>query len=698
MRQSSSLLVPKLLVPILSLAFAYHYHSKAYAGVPVTPDSLDSLTMYSLDDVVVKGIKDQKTLSIAPIAFTSIGASQLQTSNVTSLKEVTGLVPNFIMIDRDTPHTSSVIVRGVGSKLRPAVVMYVDGVPHFEKSTFDITMNDVERIVFLRGPQGTAFGRNAMGGVMLIETRSPFKYQGTKVRVGYGRFDELQLNLSHLDRVSEHLAYSVSGNYLHNGGFLTNEYDGTKADRADKGAISGKLEFSPNANTLFRLTQNLDLVRQGAYTYGVIEDGQDHVSTVNLNHPSSYTRTMYDGGLSVSHHTPTFIFKGQVSSHIVDAFYDIDQDGTKEEGSNVQQTEKQKLFSEEISFEGKGDGWYQWRFGAFAFQHQIDRVADVDMTKPHTVFIHRLNDNYTWGVAAYHESTFNISDRFKVVGGLRYDYEKSRLIYSEEKGGKIRESDSDLRFVQLTPKVSMQYFFAPSYQLYATASKGYITGGFNTVYVGDDYRTFDAEHSWNYEVGAKGEMLPGRVYSELVLFLVDTKGKQLNKTLGGIGQVTYNAGSTRSVGVEASLDAKVSDRWNISGSYGFTKAQFTDYITVKGDDYKGKYLPFVPRHTVALNTQYVLPLKSKWINRAILHVGYKGIGDMYWHEDNMVKQKFYNLLDASLSVKSGRVTTSIWGSNILNTKYLGYFYVQSDRNMGKPGAPIKAGVSVEVSL
>lgn len=58
----------------------------------------------------------------------------------------------------------------------------------FEKSTFDITMNDVERIVFLRGPQGTAFGRNAMGGVMLIETRSPFKYQGTKVRVGYGRF------------------------------------------------------------------------------------------------------------------------------------------------------------------------------------------------------------------------------------------------------------------------------------------------------------------------------------------------------------------------------------------------------------------------------------------------------------------------------------------------------------------------------
>lgn len=71
-------------------------------------------------------------------------------------------------------------------------------------------------------------------------------------------------------------------------------------------------------------------------------------------------------------------------------------------------------------------------------------------------------------------------------------------------------------------------------------------------------------------------------------FLVDTKGKQLNKTLR-YRPSHHNAGSTRSVGVEASLDAKVSDRWNISGSYGFTKAQFTDYITVKGDDYKGKH-------------------------------------------------------------------------------------------------------------
>lgn len=109
--------------------------------------------------------------------------------------------------------------------------------------------------------------------------------------------------------------------------------------------------------------------------------------------------------------------------------------------------------------------------------------------------------------------------------------------------------------------------------------------------MGDDYRTFDAEHSWNYEVGAKGEMLPGRVYSELVLFLVDTKGKQLNKTLGGIGQVTYNAGSTRSVGVRLLLMLKCLIDGNISGSYGFTKAQFTDYITVKGDDYKDKVSP-----------------------------------------------------------------------------------------------------------
>lgn len=125
------------------------------------------------------------------------------------------------------------------------------------------------------------------------------------------------------------------------------------------------------------------------------------------------------------------------------------------------------------------------------------------MTKPNILsFLSTVLMTIIPGVAAYHESTSNISDRFKVVGGLRYDYEKSRLIYSEEKGGKIRESDSDLRLGQPTPKVSMRTL-RPVISLYATASKGYITGGFNTVYVGDDYRTFDAEHSWNYEVGAK---------------------------------------------------------------------------------------------------------------------------------------------------------------------------------------------------
>ncbi len=672
-----------------------------YANEPVNlgPTPLDSVWMqYSLEDVVVMGIKEQSKLRVEPISSTSLGVEQLQVRNVNSVKEVLGMVPNFIMIDRDTPHTSSVLVRGIGSKLQPAVVMYVDGIPHFEKSTFDLSLNDVEQLEFLRGPQGTTFGRNAIGGVILMQTRSPFKYQGNKVRVGYGRFNEVRVDASRLARVGTHWAYSIAGNYQHLGGYLVNSFDDSSADKADKGGVNAKLEYSPNENTLYRLTQSVDYVKQGAFTYGTVDMETMKVPTISLDHPSEYTRLIYDGGLSASYHSDQFLLKGQLSSHIVNASYDVDQDGSPKDLYYALQKEKQRLFSQELSMIGKNEGWYNWSFGLFAFEQQINRDVDVTINKPKSVLIKRLNDQFTWGAALYHQSKFSLSEEFKIEAGVRVDYEKSRLAYSEDKNGKKSESDNSLPFVQVSPKVSFQYFIVPDFQVYATVTKGYVTGGFNTVYVGTENRSYDAEHSWNYEVGAKGEIIPGRLTTELVAFAVTTRDKQLSKIIPVTGQVTYNAGASRSIGLEAALDAQLTKQWGLSALYGFTNAKFTDYVTDKGIDFGGKYLPFVPEYTLAVNTQYRIPFKGQLLDSATIHLGYRGIGDMYWHEDNKVKQDFYQLLDASLSFKRAGFTCTLWGTNLLNSYYLGYFYTQSGRNMGKPGAPLKAGVTVELNF
>ena len=673
----------------------------SYANEPVisTPTPLDSVWMqYSLDDVVIMGIKERSKLRIEPISSTSMGGKQLQLGNITSLKEVIGMVPNFIMLDRDTPHTSSVLVRGIGSKLNSAVVVYVDGVPHFEKNAFEVSFNDIEHLEFLRGPQATTFGRNAMGGVILMQTRSPFKYQGNKVRVGYGRFNEIRVDASRLARVGTHWAYAITGNYQHQGGYLVNSFDGSPADKADKGGVNAKLEYSPNENTLYRLTQSVDYVKQGAFTYGKVDMETMKVPTISLDHPSEYTRLIYDGGLSASYHADKFLLKGQLSSHFVNARYDVDQDGSPADAAFALQKEKQRFLSQELSMIGKNEGWYNWNLGLFAFQQQINRDVDVMVKLPKLMHTLRLNDQFTWGVSLYHQSKFSISDELKVEAGARIDYEKSRLAYSESKNGKKSESENSLPFIQVSPKISCQYFIVPDFQVYATVTKGYVTGGFNTVYVGAENRSYNAEHSWNYEVGAKGEIIPNRLTAELVGFAVTTRDKQLSKIIPNTGQVTYNAGASRSVGLEASFDAQLTKQWGLSASYGYTNAKFTEYVSDKGVDFGGKFLPFVPEHTLAVNTQYQIPFSGRLLDSATIHVGYKGIGDMYWHEDNKAMQDFYQLLDASLSLKRAGITCTLWGSNLLNSQYLGYFYKQGPRNMGKPGAPLKAGVTVELNF
>lgn len=652
-------------------------------------EQLDSLRYYKLDDFVVMGVKEQTKLQTQPLSSTSIDLNSLENRKISSVKDFTGMVPNFIMIDRDTPHTSSVLVRGVGSKLRPAVVMYVDGVPHFEKSTFDFALNDVEKIEFLRGPQGTTFGRNAMGGIILVQTRSPFKHQGTTFRLNGSSLGEVDARISHLNRLSDHWAYSLSGNYRFFRGYIPNAFDGSMADRAQQGAINAKLEWSPNANTLVRWTNNFDITRQGAFTYGAVDTENMTVAPANLDHKSQYDRKMYDGGLLMTHHSDKYILRGQISTHLVDAVYDVDQDGTPANASFVVQGEKQKLFSQELTLQGKNEGWYNWSFGAFGFQQKIDRTVDVTMILPRAVQIDRLNDEFTWGASLYHQSSFRFWERLRLEAGVRLDYEKARLKYFEDKNGKKTDEDNSMPFFHITPKASLQYFFTPDIQLYTTVAQGYITGGFNTVYVGDDDRSYGAESSWNYEIGAKGWLVPSRLYAEVILFAIDTKDKQLNKTIPGLGQATYNAGSTLSKGIEAAIEARITDKWNLSAAYGFTHATFIDT-----DQFKGQFLPFVPRHTVAANTEYRIPLKSPVNESITLHLGYKGIGDMFWHEDNEVKQDYYHLLDASVAVQSGRINWSVWGNNLLNSDYLGYFYTVGTKKMGKPGRPRAIGMSL----
>ena len=147
---------------------------------------------------VIAAPKENRKLREQPAAVTLLSQQDMQNAQVNSIKNLTSVVPNMFIPDYGSRLTSAVYIRGIGSRINtPSVGLYVDNIPYIDKSAFDFSYADVERIDVLRGPQGTLYGRNAMGGLIKVHTKSPFSYQGTDFRMGAGTYNAYNTSLTH---------------------------------------------------------------------------------------------------------------------------------------------------------------------------------------------------------------------------------------------------------------------------------------------------------------------------------------------------------------------------------------------------------------------------------------------------------------------------------------------------------------------
>ena len=233
--------------------------------------------------------------------------------------------------------------------------------------------------------------------------------------------------------------------------------------------------------------------------------------------------------------------------------------------------------------------------------------------------------------------------------------------------------------------------------VYASVTRGYKTGGFNSIFIQDDERTYDPEYNWNYEVGAKTSLFNHVLQAELTLFYVDWRHQQITQTIAGVGNITRNAGHSDSKGLELAITFRPIRPLVFHLNYGYTYARFLDYKRSETIDYTGLMLPLVPRHTLSLNGSYTLLSENSIIDRMVFGAGVNGIGKIYWNEDNAVSQPFYALLNAKISASIGNVTWEVWGKNLTNTDYLTYYF-KSGASYGQTGRPITFGTSLILDL
>lgn len=491
----------------------------------------DTIKTYNLDEVVVSSsIRETNKFRTMPAAVSVISPQSINNRQIDALKDLSSFVPNLYIPDYGSKMTSAIYLRGIGARSSgQSIGLYVDNAPYLDKSTFDFELMDIQRIEVLRGPQGTLYGRNAMGGIVNIYTLNPFDYQGTKLSVSGGNHGQFRAKASHYMKASDKIGLSLSGYYNRNDGFFTNIYNGKKADKEETAGGRFKLDWHFNPKLALTYSLSYDYVNQGAFPYGQYDRETGVIAPVNINDSCHYRRDVLTNNLSLTYQTGQFIFSSTTGYQYFKDDMLMDQDYSPKSIFTLNQKQKQHAVSQEFAIKSNTQRNYQWSFGLYGFYNDLhtdgpvtfkedgvkevlqpvfDKLSEtINMPFPLTITDERIYipgtfDTPSYGAALYHQSTYNnlFTKGLSLTAGIRLDYEKQEMDYAStakmnmgiRMGGNVIPIETMVPipqtvidehisqdFWQVLPKVSLKYECTPRTFTYITVAKGYKAGGYN---------------------------------------------------------------------------------------------------------------------------------------------------------------------------------------------------------------------------
>lgn len=434
----------------------------------------DTTRVIDIEEVVVIATpKENNRLRQQPLSATSFSHGDMRNNSVTSVKSLSGLVPNLFIPDYGSKLTTSVYVRGIGSRINtPAVGLYVDNIPFIDKSAFDFNYSDIERIDVLRGPQGTLYGRNTMGGLIRVFTKSPFTYQGTDISLGAATYNNYKASVNHYHRISEKFAFSAGAFYEHEGGFFENTArNNEKIDKGDE--VGGRMRaiWLPKENLKLDFTVNYEYSNQGGYPYQLTslsetdvyyQDLKGDLGKVAYNNECGYMRHLLNGGLNIEHQAENFILSSVTGFQYLKDEMNLDQDFTRKNVYTMSQRQNSKTISEEIVLKSKPGRRWQWTTGVSGFYQWLNTEGPVTFHEDgiqnliedninsifpsgnpkapemkvdiasNQIHVPGIFDTPTLNSAVYHQSTINdlLVEGLSLTVGIRLDYEKIKMNYN----------------------------------------------------------------------------------------------------------------------------------------------------------------------------------------------------------------------------------------------------------------------------
>ncbi|WP_425502666.1 TonB-dependent receptor [Sphingobium boeckii] len=703
--------------------------------------------------IVVTARRREESLLDVPIAITAFSGAQLEAQGALDITDISNVTPNTTLENsRGTNNTLTAFIRGVGQQdpvpgFEAGVGIYLDDVYLNRPQAAVLDIYEVERIEVLRGPQGTLYGRNTIGGAIKYVTKRLSDTFQLKVRGTYGSYNQADGIISASAPIGDQLRIGGSLARLSRGGFGDNlTVPGLENYNKDVWAGRGTLEFnSPDDRMLIRIsgdyTRDKSDPRNGHRLIAGLQSGAPVLDDVydtraGLNNPKQDVKA-YGLAMNITAElSDTFTFRSISAWRKDTSFTPIDFDALPAVDVDVPAVYRNEQISQEFQLLYEGDK-LNGLIGFYYLDAKASTGFDVLLSTTSPGFnAYTAGDVRTDTWSAFGDFTYDLTSQIAVSVGGRYTVDRrhsrilrqSKIGTSAEFGGTplvlATTSDflGDATFKEFTPRASISFKPTEDHTLYASYSKGFKGGGFDPrglstsapdtnrdgvrsyqeIY---DFLSFDPETVDSYELGWKASLFDRRVRLALTGFYADYKDVQIPGSVGvdtngdgtfdSFAGVTTNASKARMKGIEFETFAALARDFagagsaiTFTGTLGYIDGQYRSFINNLGVDVADfRKIQNTPKWTTSGTFGVAIPAASGLVN-ASTTLSYRSKTSQFETPSPYLDQKGYALLDASLVWTSDdeRYSIGLHGKNLLDKQYItsGYQFAVVNPTTGQP--------------
>lgn len=654
----------------------------------VASTALSAQEALQLESVTVSANKIEEEIKNIPQSISVIDEVMVEERGIKNLADIANEIPN-LKVSGFFAYESS--FRGINTSHfthNNPVTIYIDGVPQSNRYGYDVSLANVERIEVLRGPQGALYGKDSIGGVINIITKTPSNEWQGAIGAEYGSFNTISSTFNASGAlIQDKLFLGLNGDFTKTDGWVENENP-----KLDKHADASK-DHNLNLNATYKPTENLTAklsISNGAKRHNWLGD-----LVSPLDKAKNWTR---DDAKKVNYETKTFtdtfsnsqalaldyemerLRLSSVTTHkkvTLEGDYDADFGNNPAMDGLMQfQYLDTKTLTQELRLSSKESNAFRY-IGGLYFEREKINNKRYGQQMPPNLEANAPSNTTSTTKAIFAQSMIPLGDRFELTLGGRYQVIDKEMIsdtYFSPLGAPppapMLHLDMDHKWNVFLPKAALSYKVNDDWTSYATISKGYLPGGFNYFPMTPTGNRFEPQTSINYEIGFHAQTLGNRLRLSGALFYMDIKDTHVHSVdpNNPSNFITSNAEGATSKGIELEALYRATDRIDLNAALGIINAKYKEYKDMFGNDNTGNKIESTPSFNLKLGVTYTDP--SGFYARGDV----KMQGKTYYSATNALYDEAYTVVDTKLGYRFGDWDIYTYGKNITNTDYASFMF------------------------